>query len=68
MKKKYITPEIDVIQLDIDTLCSGSFMVASVQKPDGECVGTFGVSGEDKTKDENKGLWGESNSNNWGDD
>lgn len=66
MKKNYITPEINVIQLD--TLCGGTFMVASVLKSDGECVSTFGVFGEDQTKDENKDLWGESNSGNWGDD
>ncbi len=66
MKKNYITPEINVIQLD--TLCGGTFMVASVLKSDGECVSTFGVLGEDQTKDENKDLWGESNSGNWGDD
>ena len=67
MKKNYITPEINVIQLD--TLCSGPFMVASVLKSDGECVSTFGVLDEDKTKtEEYNGLWGESNSGNWGDD
>ena len=44
-------------------------MVASVLKSDGECVSTFGVLDEDKTKEEEyKGLWGESNSGNWGDD
>ena len=67
MKKNYITPEINVIQLD--TLCGGTFMVASVLKSDGECVSTFGVLDEDKTKEEEyKGLLGESNSGNWGDD
>ena len=68
MKKNYITPEINVIQLD--TLCSGQFMSASVYrlKLDGECVSTFGIFGEDKTKEENKDLWGESNSERWGDD
>lgn len=67
MKKNYITPEINVIQLD--TLCAGTFMVASVLKSDGECVSTFGVLDEEQTKkDEYKGLWGESNSGNWGDD
>ena len=64
MKKNYITPEINVIQLD--TLCGGPFMVASVLKSDGECVSTFGVLDETKTKDEYKDLWG--NSNKWGDD
>ena len=69
MKKIYITPEINVIQLD--TLCGGQFMSASVHrlKLDGECVSTFGVLDEDKTKtEEYNGLWGESNSGNWGDD
>lgn len=64
MKKNYITPEINVIQLD--TLCGGPFMVASVLKSDGECVSTFGVLDEDKTKEEYNDLWGDSNK--WGDD
>ena len=65
MKKNYITPEINVIQLD--TLCAG-LNTASVYSGtlDGECVDNFEVLGEDKTKD--KDLWGESNSGNWGDD
>ena len=41
-------------------------MVASVLKSDGECVSTFGVLDEEHTKD--KDLWGESNSDKWGDD
>ena len=41
-------------------------MVASVLKSDGECVSTFGVLDETKTKDEYKDLWGDSNK--WGDD
>ena len=64
MKKNYITPEINVIQLD--TLCGGTFMVASVLKSDGECVSTFGVLDEEKTKDDYKDSWGDSNK--WGDD
>ena len=64
MKKNYITPEINVIQLD--TLCGGTFMVASVLKSDGEFVSTFGVLDEDKTKEEYNDLWGDSNK--WGDD
>ena len=66
MKKNYITPEINVIQLD--TLCGGTFMVASVLKSDGEFVSTFGVLNEDQTTTgkEYKDLWGESNSGNWG--
>ena len=64
MKKNYITPEINVIQLD--TLCGP--VTASVYSGtlDGECVGNFDVLDGDKTKD--KDLWGESNSGNWGDD
>ena len=69
MKKNYITPEINVIQLD--TLCGGP-VTASVHRLtlDGECVSTFGIFGEDKTKteEEYKDLWGESNSGNWGND
>lgn len=67
MKKNYITPEINVIQLD--TLCAG-LNIGSVHSKtlDGECVGTFGISGEGDTKEGNKDLWGESNSGNWGDD
>ena len=65
MKKNYITPEINVIQLD--TLCGGP-VTASVHRLtlDGECVSTFGIFGEEDTKDKN--LWGESNSERWGDD
>ena len=66
MKKKYITPEINVIQLE--ALCNVGLVTASVYQgsTDGECIGNFGVVDEDQTKDKN--LWGESNSNNWGDD
>lgn len=67
MKKNYITPEINVIQLD--TLCGGP-VTASVHRLtlDGECVSTFGVLDEGQTKDndEYKGLW--ENSDKWGDD
>ena len=68
MKKNYITPEINVIQLD--TLC-GDPVTASVHRLtlDGECVSTFGIFGEEDTKkEEYNGLWGESNSGKWGDD
>ena len=67
MKKNYITPEIKVIQLEA-LLCNGGMNIASVHRADlkGECIGNFGVVDEDQTKDKN--LWGESNSNNWGDD
>ena len=66
MKKNYIIPEIKVIQLE--ALCNEGLNIASVHRADlkGECIGNFGVVDEDQTKD--KDLWGESNSNNWGDD
>ena len=65
MKKNYITPEINVIQLD--TLCAG-LNTASVYsgKLSGDCVDNFEVLGEDKTKEEYNDLWGDSNK--WGDD
>ena len=67
MKKNYITPEINVIQPEA-LLCSGGFMVASVRtgSTEGECIDNFGVVNEDATKDYD--LWGESNSDKWGDD
>ena len=66
MKKNYITPEIDLIQPE--DLCDGGIVTASVFKgsTNGECIDNFGVVNEDQTKD--KDLWGESNSDNWGDD
>ena len=68
MKKNYITPEINVIQLE--ALCDGGIVTASVHKEstDGECIGNFGVKDEQTTKTEYEGLWGESNSDKWGDD
>ena len=69
MKKNYITPEINVKQLE--ALCSGDIVTASVFKGGTkECISNFGVVNEDATKEdtEYKGLWGESNSGNWGDD
>ena len=71
MKKNYITPEINVIQLE--SLCDGGMQVASVYKESidkGECIGKFDVVNEDKTKTETDytNLWGESNSDNWGKD
>ena len=65
MKKNYITPEINVIQPE-SLLCSGGFMVASVNNTNGEYIDNFGVDNEDVTKDYD--LWGELNSGNWGDD
>ena len=70
MKKNYITPEINVIQLE--ALCNGDIVTTSIFKGSikGECIGNFGVVNEDatKTNTEYKDLWGESNSGNWGDD
>ena len=68
MKKKYITPEINVIQLEV--LCSGGLGQGTVFKGSttGECIGNFGVVNEKDTKDTYKDLWGESNSDKWGDD
>lgn len=69
MKKNYITPEINVIQLE--ALCGGGFATGTVLKGStkGECIGKFDVVNEKDTKGtEYEGLWGESNSGNWGDD
>lgn len=70
MKKNYITPEINVIQLE--ALCNGGMNIASVHKADlkGECISKFDVVNGDATKTdaEYKDLWGESNSDKWGDD
>ena len=66
MKKNYITPEINVIQLE--ALCNGVMNTASVHKADlkGECISNFDVVNEKDTKADYKELWG--NSGNWGDD
>lgn len=67
MKKNYITPEINVIQLE--ALCNGGDMnTASVHKADlkGECISNFDVVNEKDTKADYKELWG--NSDKWGDD
>ena len=70
MKKNYITPEINEIQLE--ALCNGGMNIASVHRADltGECISNFDVVNGDATKTdaEYKDLWGDSNSNNWGDD
>lgn len=73
MKKNYITPEINVIQLE--ALCNGGngdIVTASVLEgnTNGNCIGKFDVVNEDatKTNTEYKDLWGESNSGNWGND
>lgn len=69
MKKNYITPEINVIQLE--ALCNECFKTGTVLKGStkGECIGKFDVVNEKDTKGtEYKDLWGESNSGNWGND
>ena len=66
MKKNYITPEINEIQLE--ALCSGDMNTASAHRADltGECISNFDVVNEKDTKADYKELWG--NSGNWGDD
>lgn len=69
MKKNYITPEINVIQLE--ALLCNSFVKTSVFRGSikGECISNFEVVNEDKTKGNDfQKMWGESNSDNWGDD
>lgn len=69
MKKNYITPEINEIQLE--ALCNGGPVTASVYRGSttGKCISNFEVVNEnDKKATEYKNLWGESNSNKWGDD
>lgn len=65
MKKNYITPEINVIQLE--ALCN-SFVKTSVFRGSikGECISNFEVVNEKDTKDTYKDLW--ANSDKWGDD
>ena len=70
MKKNYITPEINVIQFE--ALCGGGIGTASVYREsikEGECISNFEVVNEKDIKaTEYKDLWGESNSDKWGDD
>ena len=68
MKKNYITPEINEIQLE--ALCNGGPVTASVFRGSikGDCISNFEVVNEKDTKDTYKDLWGESNSDKWGDD
>lgn len=69
MKKNYITPEINEIQLE--ALCNGGPVTASVFRGSttGKCISNFEVVNEnDKKATEYKGLWGDSNSDKWGDD
>lgn len=68
MKKNYITPEINVIQLEA-LLCNGGMNIASVHRADltGECISNFEVVNEnDKKATYYKDLW--ANSDKWGDD
>lgn len=70
MKKNYITPEINEIQLEAP-LCNGGIVTASVHEGSttGKCISNFDVVNEKDTKGtEYGGLWGDSNSGNWGDD
>ena len=67
MKKNYITPEINEIQLEAP-LCNGGIVTASVFNTKGECIDNFEVKGEQTTKTENEDLWGEAHSGKWGDD
>lgn len=70
MKKNYITPNINVVQ--VETICNGGILQASVHQESlkGVCIRQFDVVGEEKTKidAEYTGLWGKSNSDNWGKD
>ena len=68
MKKNYITPEINVIQLE--ALLCNSFVKTSVFRGSikGECISKFDVVGEETSKDDYKDLWGQSNSSKWDDD
>ncbi len=70
MKKIYIAPNINVVQ--VETICNGGILQASVHQESlkGVCISQFDVVGEEKTKidAEYTGLWGKSNSDNWGKD
>ena len=70
MKKNYISPNINVVQ--VETICNGGILQASVHQESlkGVCISQFDVVGEEKTKidAEYTGLWGKSNSDKWGDD
>ncbi len=66
MKKNYITPEINVIQLE--ALCDGGIGMASIFKEStkGECIDNFGVVNEENVKGTE--YEGYLESDNWGDD
>ena len=63
MKKNYITPKINVIQLEAFCIEAATVFKGSIK---GECIGNFEVKDEQTTKTEYKDLWG--NSDKWGDD
>lgn len=52
MKKNYITPNINVVQ--VETICNGGILQASVHQESlkGVCISQFDVVGEEKTKTE----------------
>lgn len=70
MKKNYRSPKINVIQLE--ALCGGGFNTGTVYRKNlgNESISNFDVVNENvtKTDSEYKDLWGESNSDNWGND
>ena len=69
MKKNYISPKINVIQNE--DLCGGGINSASVYKGspgNKECISNFDVVNENTTKIEYNTWFGESNSENWGND
>lgn len=70
MKKNYITPNINVVQ--VETICNGGLQWASIheEKVSGKCIDQFDVVLEKQTKTDATYtvLWGASNSKNWGDD
>lgn len=67
MKKNYITPEINVIQLEA-LLCNEAIVKASVFRGSttGKCISNFEVVNEKDTKDTYKDLW--ANRDKWGED
>lgn len=58
--------------VQVETICNGGILQASVHQESlkGVCISQFDVVGEEKTKidAEYTGLWGKSNSDNWGKD
>ena len=56
MKKNYITPNINVVQ--VETICNGGILQASVHQESlkGVCISQFDVVGEEKTKFEEREM------------